>query len=123
VKKMQCGVSKVEITPRREFGEIYIAGYATMEAPIVNGVHDPIHARTLVLSDGKERIILISIEVVGLLQDEINKIKNDLIGLGFKKSRIFVFSTHTHAGPDTMADICYFYDNKLLLPQCKQLKR
>ncbi|TFG16542.1 MAG: PIG-L family deacetylase [Promethearchaeota archaeon] len=101
-KMMKCGAHKAEITPKPEFGDIYIAGYATMEAPLVDGVHDPIHARTLVLSDGNERVVLVSVEVVGLLQDEINKIKDDLEGLGFKRSRIFVLATHTHAGPDTM---------------------
>jgi LmbE family N-acetylglucosaminyl deacetylase len=99
---MKCGAHKINITPKIEFGDVFIAGYATMEAPLVNGVHDPIHARSLVLSDEKEQIVFISVEVVGLLQDVIEQIKCDLMGLGFKSSRIFVFSTHTHAGPDTM---------------------
>ena len=99
---MQCGVSKIDITPKSEFGNIYIAGYATMEAPLVNGVHDPIFVRSLILSDEKERIALISVECVGLLQDFVSLVKDDLAGLGFKKPSIFVFCTHTHAGPDTM---------------------
>ncbi|MBN2155654.1 MAG: PIG-L family deacetylase [Candidatus Lokiarchaeota archaeon] len=99
---MKCGTYKVEITPREEFGNMYIAGYATMEAPLVEGLHDPIYVRSLVLDDDKERIVLISVECVGLLQDFISLVKADLVGLGLKKSRIFVFSTHTHAGPDTM---------------------
>lgn len=103
VKKiMQCGVSKVNITPENEFGNMFIAGYATMEAPLVNGVHDPIFVRSLVLSSEKEKIALISVEVIGLLQNFVKLVKNDIEGLGFKESRIFVFSTHTHAAPDTM---------------------
>jgi LmbE family N-acetylglucosaminyl deacetylase len=99
---MQCGVSKVEITPKSEFGSTYIAGYASMEAPLIEGVHDAIYIRSMILSEEKEQIVLISVECVGLLQDFITQVKNDLVGFGFKKSKIFVFSTHTHAAPDTM---------------------
>ena len=102
--ELKCGVSKREITPDLEgdFGDFYIAGFATMEAPRVTGIHDPIFVRTIVLSDGLTKIALISLEIVGMLRDFVNQVKYTLEAYGFLPKNVFVFATHTHAGSDTL---------------------
>ncbi|TXT58470.1 MAG: hypothetical protein BAJALOKI2v1_360016 [Promethearchaeota archaeon] len=99
---LKCGVAKRSINPPDNIEDIYIAGYLAMEAPKVDGVHDSIYTRTIVLSDKEKRVALISVECVGLLADFVNKVKERLEAYGFEKRNIFIFSTHTHAGPDTM---------------------
>ncbi len=102
MSELKCGVAKRKIDPPSDIGDIYIAGYLAMEAPKVDGVHDSIYTRALVLSDGEKKVALISVECVGLLADFIDKVKERLEAYGFSKRNIFIFSTHTHAGPDTM---------------------
>ncbi|TXT65676.1 MAG: hypothetical protein BAJALOKI3v1_80002 [Promethearchaeota archaeon] len=99
---LRCGAAKEKISPPNDVGDTYIAGYLTMEAPKVKGVHDPIHARAIVLSDGDQKFALVSVEVIGLLADFVNRIKNRLSAYGFSYKNVYIFSTHTHAGPDTM---------------------
>ncbi len=102
--ELKCGVSKREITPdlRGDFGDFYIAGYATMEAPRVSGVHDPLFVRVMVLSDGITTIALISLEIVGMLLEFGDQVRYRLEAYGFAPKNVFVFATHTHAGSDTL---------------------
>ncbi len=102
--EIKAGFSKRNITPNLngDFGDFYIAGFATMEAPKVTGIHDPIFTRVMVLSDGTTKIALISLEVVGMLKDLGDQIRYRLNAYGFLHNRVFVFATHTHAGTDTL---------------------
>jgi len=99
---LKCGASKEKINPPEGIGDTYIAGYLTMMAPKIKGVHDPIFARSLVLSDGDKKIALVSVEVIGLLADFIDRVKERLSAYGYPYKNIYIFSTHTHAAPDTM---------------------
>ena len=99
---MKCGASKKIINPPSNIGDVYIAGYMTMMAPKIKDIHDDLHVRALVVSDGIHKIALVSVECIGLLADFINKVKERLIAYDFLHKNIFIFSTHTHAGPDTM---------------------
>ncbi|MFX0056898.1 MAG: PIG-L deacetylase family protein [Candidatus Hodarchaeota archaeon] len=99
---MKCGASKKIINPPSDIGDLYIAGYMTMMAPKIKDVHDNIHVRALVLFDGFQKITMVSVECIGLLADFIKKVKQRLSAYDFPHKNVFIFSTHTHAGPDTM---------------------
>lgn len=99
---LKCGAAKVKIDPPENIGDLYIAGYLTMEAPKIKNIHDSIYCRAIVLNDGKNKIAMISVECIGLLADFIEVVKNRLEANEFEKHQIFIFSTHTHAAPDTM---------------------
>ena len=90
--EIKAGFSKRDITPNLDgdFGDFYIAGFATMEAPKVTGVHDPISTRVMVLSDGDTKIAMISLEIVGMLRDLGEKIRNRLDAYGYSSKRVFV---------------------------------
>lgn len=101
--EIKCGTSKRNITPDlQKFGDFYIAGYATMEAPRVTGIHDPIFVRVMVLSDGTTKIALISLEIVGMILEFSNQVRYRLEAYGYLPKNVFVFATHTHAGSDTL---------------------
>ncbi|MBD3187575.1 hypothetical protein GF325_12145 [Candidatus Bathyarchaeota archaeon] len=105
---LSCGVAKKCITPTPDLGPVRIAGYLApgidqpRGAKIASGVHDDIHARAMVLFDGNTKIALVSVESIGLLGDFVQEIKVPLEAWGFPARNVFIFSTHTHAGPDTM---------------------
>ena len=100
--ELKCGAAKIIITPPNNIGDLFIAGYRAMQAPKINGVHDPIYSRVIVLNDNSKKIALISVDCIGLLADFIERIKVRLEALDYKKRDIFIFSTHTHGAPDTM---------------------
>ena len=82
----------------------YIAGYG--ENNPAKGVIDPQYAHALWLDDnsGHGGMLFISLDAVGLLNKDVNKIKETLSD--FKRlsgcRAISIFCTHNHAGIDTM---------------------
>ncbi len=82
----------------------YIAGYG--ENNPAKGVIDPQYAHAVWIDDnsGRGGILLISLDVVGLLNKDVNKIRELLKGFSRQTCcrYIGVMSTHNHAGIDTM---------------------
>lgn len=82
----------------------YIAGYG--ENNPAKGVIDPQYAHAVWMDDnsGRGGVLFISLDIVGLLNKDVNKIREMLTD--FKNETgcrsINVFSTHNHAGIDTM---------------------
>jgi len=102
--EIKAGFSKRDITPNLngDFGDFYVAGFATMQAPKVSGIHDPIFARVMVLSDGNTKIAMVSLEIVGMLIDLGDQVRIRLNAYSFLPRNVFVLATHTHAGSDTL---------------------
>jgi len=99
---LKCGTSKKDITPSNDVGDTYIAGYFAFMAPKIKEVHDPIFARSMVLSDRDTKIALVSVECIGLMADFVDKVRDRLSAYDFKERQIYVWATHTHSAPDTM---------------------
>lgn len=82
----------------------YIAGYG--ENNPARGVIDPQYAHALWLDDnsGRGGVLFISLDVVGLLNKDVSKIRELLKPFCEKNGcrSINIFSTHNHAGIDTM---------------------
>ncbi len=82
----------------------YIAGYG--ENNPARGVIDPQYAHAVWIDDnsGRGGVLLISLDVVGLLNKDVNKIRELLKGFSAQTCcrYIGVMSTHNHAGIDTM---------------------
>lgn len=81
-----------------KFDTAFIAGFGGGRA--ASKVHDPITVRALGLANGERYVFLVSIDVVGLGGDHIQKAQAELEKLGYDPARIIVSSTHTHQGPD-----------------------
>ncbi|RLI37129.1 hypothetical protein DRO55_02020 [Candidatus Bathyarchaeota archaeon] len=96
--KLKAGFSKVDITP--PVG-VYLSGYILRGEPS-QGVHDNLHARALVLDDGKTRVTVVSADLTGLFMESIDRIRSkasELTGIG--RENILIACTHTHSGPAT----------------------
>lgn len=103
--KFTVGFSKRCVLPDDiEKNKYYIAGYG--ENNPAKGVIDPQYAHAMYIDDnsGRGGILLISLDVVGLLNKDVLKIRSMLKGFCDKTGcrKIDVFSTHNHAGIDTM---------------------
>lgn len=82
----------------------YIAGYG--ENNPARGVIDPQYAHAMWIDDntGRGGVLFISLDIVGILNKDVNKIRHILKGFCNRTGcrSINVCSTHNHAGIDTM---------------------
>ncbi len=82
-----------------KFDAYWIAGFGNKVA--ANGVHDDLWARTMVIDDGKTRLAVVSVDLVGVFQPVILDIRQMLpeqAGITY----LTVASTHTHEAPDML---------------------
>ncbi len=99
------GFSKRVILPDDiDTKKYYIAGYG--ENNPARGVIDPQYAHALWLDDnsGRGGVLFISLDIVGLLNKDVNRIRERLKEFSRETGcrSINVFATHNHAGIDTM---------------------
>ncbi|MCA9213338.1 MAG: neutral/alkaline non-lysosomal ceramidase N-terminal domain-containing protein [Planctomycetales bacterium] len=96
---LQIGISRIDITPTVDRDHVvYIAGYGWNRK--ATGVHDPLYARSIVLSDGQKRIALVSVDVVGLQYPLVQRIRAAIPKHDF--DYVMISSSHNHEGPDTI---------------------
>ncbi|MFO0877117.1 MAG: hypothetical protein U0840_07055 [Gemmataceae bacterium] len=95
---LEVGFAERDVTPRVEAGgkPVWLAGFGKNRK--ATGVHDPLLVRALVVGDGKNRVALASVDVVGLFIETVDRIRHRLPGF----AHVVISSTHNHEGPDTM---------------------
>jgi hypothetical protein len=98
----RAGFAKIPITP--PLG-VELAGYGVYLERRATEVHDDLFARALALEDdGGERMLLLSLDLVGLSWELSDAISAQVAGAaGLEAERVLVASTHTHSGPATLA--------------------
>lgn len=95
--QVQAGYAKRDITPPR-FS--WLAGYHPPHPGAF--INDRLWVKSLALRDQNgEAIAIVSCDLIGLLPDEVQKIK-DLVKDKISVDRVFITCTHTHSGPDAM---------------------
>lgn len=94
--ELQAGFGEADITPHVNEKAVYLAGFSQNRK--ATGVHDPLVARAVVLQHGKEKIALVSIDVVGFFHPNVERVRERLPGFNY----VLVSSTHNHDGPDTL---------------------
>ncbi len=93
------GAKTVDITPSLD-KTVFLAGFGQNRR--ATGVLHPLAASILYVKDaGGSAVCLVSVDLIGLFKtyvDSIRSLVKDIID----PARVFVCSTHTHSGPDTM---------------------
>ena len=98
----RAGASAIDISPR-ELPAIRNGGF--LEATS-NRVDEPLFARSLVLADGNETIVISIVDSCMLPIDVCDAIKSEVTRrIGIPANRILIAATHTHSAPCTM-DLC-----------------
>jgi len=93
--RLQAGAAKVAITP---WPGQYLAGYDSNR--VMRGVHDDLWARALYLDDGDNRLVLVSLDSIGMMKSDLDEIA-DWLGW-VTGGNVIISSTHTHSGPDVI---------------------
>jgi len=97
---LDAAAGKVDITPDLKTERVWMAGFgATGRKP--RGVHDPLYARLLVLREGNETVALVGLDLLGFYHNDVLKLRR-LAGYDVPGRSLFLNSTHTHSGPDTL---------------------
>lgn len=82
------------------FDAVWIAGFGNGRA--AQGINDPIWARCLIITHKNEYVIFIVYDLIGLLQNRIAQIKDELEKIGIDRNKVIISCTHNHQGPDTI---------------------
>ncbi|MDE2998302.1 MAG: neutral/alkaline non-lysosomal ceramidase N-terminal domain-containing protein [Gemmatimonadota bacterium] len=93
---LKAGASKVNITP---FLGGPMAGYSARDRGS-ESIHDELHAKALVLDDGKTGVALITTDLIGIdreLAAHVRRLVEADVGLG--PDRVWMTGSHTHFGP------------------------
>lgn len=94
------GTASVDISPPEG---MELAGYP--HHPRNNtGIHDPLYASCMYLSDGETELEIICMDLVGLSRDSVGKIRSGISRrTGIPGKNIMITCSHTHSGPWTTA--------------------
>jgi hypothetical protein len=99
-RALEAAAGKVEITPDLRTEKVWMAGFgATGRRP--GGVHDPLYARLVVLREGKTTVAMVGLDLLGYYRNDVAELRR-LSGFDSPGRSLFLNSTHTHSGPDTL---------------------
>ncbi|HWQ53212.1 MAG TPA: hypothetical protein VN442_05975 [Bryobacteraceae bacterium] len=111
----RAGAAAVDITPQA----FPVPMRGTFSFRPATTAHDPLHARALVLDDGRTRLAMVIIDNVGIprsLLDEAKRIASEATGI--PTNRILTSSTHTHTAPYPIPQqVTDTWDKKTLPPE------
>ena len=96
-QNLKAGIGKKVITPELPF---LLTGYAGRVKPATEKVHD-LWAKALIIeSAANEKLLIVTIDILGLTPQIANNITNTLIKkYKFQRSQIILNASHTHSGP------------------------
>jgi hypothetical protein len=92
-----AGSAKVVLTPKNPW--VRIAGHGHWRKHS-KGVLDDVCGRVLYLDSGREAVVLVSLDFIGLMLPRVERIRQRVTRK--HPETIIVASTHNHAGPDTL---------------------
>lgn len=88
-----------DINNNGEFDAYWIAGMSNKKP--ANGVHDDVWSRVIVIDDGKTRIAMVSLDLIGFMHDDAVDIR-EMLPPGLNIDYTLIASTHTHENEDMM---------------------
>lgn len=93
---LSAGVARTVINPPLDAD---LCGYAG-RIPGNIGVHDDLHTKVLVLSDGKTKAAIVSLDLIGLNAEQAAWIRQEASArTGIPRGKMLIGASHTHSGP------------------------
>ena len=94
--KIQLGCAKADITPKFP---VYMRGYSSRNC-LSNGVEEPLEAGVLVLQQGRTKLLVITLDNLGLERHCVQKLCADIEkATGFGEADTYLCCSHTHFAP------------------------
>jgi hypothetical protein len=89
---LEAGLSRVDITPQ---SMLPMYGYEERHSKPAEGTHDRLYAKALVLSSGKNRIAIVTMDLGSFHSATLRRRVADELGIPL----LLLASSHTHSGP------------------------
>jgi hypothetical protein len=103
-----AGVAQREISPSQP---MYLTGYPKFER-IATGVHDPLLASALYLSDGVTSLLFVAVDILMLSHETVQRCRADIHNAtGIQAGNILISASHTHSGPVTVDLLAFRHDS------------
>lgn len=87
------GYSKVSITPDHRTA---LAGYGTRHGKLFSQIHDSVFVRTLVVSNGTQRVAIVSADLLIIPPAVTALLEKELPSINFSINTTYLGATHTH---------------------------
>ena len=101
---MRAGFGKIELPVP---AGVRLVGYANREGGAA-GVHEPLHARALVLESGSTRVALCTVDLCWVSEGVVAAGRERIAALGAVPAEgVFVSATHTHSRPEDTDPACW----------------
>lgn len=68
------------------------------------GTRDPIRAKVMLVQNGDEKLLFISLDIIGVMREIYTDLLSRLKPLGFSEKEVFISATHTHSGPGAIVN-------------------
>lgn len=92
---LKAGFSKIDITP--DIG-CHLQGH--FDVRIAKKIHDRLFAKAVVFGDGKNKVCIVSCDLVGIEKQEVESVRKLIEKeTGIPNKNIIVCATHAHTGP------------------------
>src|SRR5687768_327671 len=92
---LRIGTAKKDITPKLG---IPLAGYYSERG--ADGVHDPLHAKVIVLENDGTKAALISLDLISTLRSTVEEARSLIEKkTGIPGKNVMISATHSHTGP------------------------
>ena len=93
--ELRAGAAKTDITPPLG-GRMY--GYGARGANTSSGVHDPLYAKAMVLTDGKTKLAVVTLDL-GSIDATNTAAVRDLLSKATDIDHVLLIASHTHSAP------------------------
>ena len=96
---LTAGAARVEITPAIGAS---LAGYSRRAGKPSTGIHDPLYARAVAVSDGDDLVLIISADLLIIppgFHEEVVRQLNAALAAPLGPEDLLLAATHTHSGP------------------------
>lgn len=106
---LRAGAAAMDITP--PLGDDIVGGFAPFPS---KHIHDPLHARCLVLDDGDGRLALVVCDLLGIhriVSDEARRLIQEECGI--PRERVLISATHTHSASSALGKQRFRHDQEL----------
>ncbi|MCS7263894.1 MAG: neutral/alkaline non-lysosomal ceramidase N-terminal domain-containing protein [Armatimonadetes bacterium] len=103
IAEWQCGVAKQDITPDVKARAIPLGGYGDRMGKPATGVHDPIFARAIILSDGKKKVAIVGTDLLFVNEPLRQAVLERISETGIGDDSLLLAATHSHSAPEAMA--------------------
>ena len=98
--QLRVGVAKADVTPPPG---VRMYGYGARGQNVSTGVHDPLYAKAIVLSDGQRTVAWVTMDL-GYADKPLTRDIRTAVSAALGFDDLFLTASHTHSGPTFVPD-------------------